>query len=326
MKKILIIGCGSIGQRHIRAILSLKEKIEIAAFRTKKGHYKALPEDIGKNIIEFSEINEALNWLPTHVIISNPTSLHAEYIDLVMKNNCKIFVEKPLVNDISEITPSMEDMASKILVVGFNLRFHSVIQRVKAFIENKDMGEIVHANISVGHYLPFWHPYEDYRNSYYSRKDLGGGVLRTLSHELDLIQYFFGDVLNVTTRMERISKLEIDVDDCVDSIMETEKCKRVVLHMDYLSPIPQRKGSILLESGLLEYDYFNQEIFFTSYDHKERKRLYKGKDTTDKQYVEQMKDFLNDYESSTASKFKESINIMKIIDRCERSNGNMETV
>ena len=143
---------------------------------------------------------------------------------------------------------------------------------------------------------------------------------------MDLIQYFFGDVFNLTTRMEKVSKLEIDVDDCVDSIIETKKCKRVVLHMDYLSPLPLRKGNLLFENGLLEYDYFSQEIFFTSYDDKERKRLYKGKDTIDKQYIEQMKDFLNDQKSMTASTFRESINIMNIIDRCERSNGNRETL
>ena len=172
MKKILIIGCGSIGQRHIRAILSLEVKVEIAAFRTKKGHYKVLPNDIDKHIIEFNEIKEAFAWSPTHVIVSNPTSLHAKYIDLAVKEDCNIFVEKPLVNDISEISSTMEELESQTLVVGFNLRFHTVFQKVKDIIEKGNMGEIIYANISVGHYLPFWHPYEDYRKSYYSRKIL----------------------------------------------------------------------------------------------------------------------------------------------------------
>lgn len=327
MIKVIVIGCGSIGQRHIRALLKLDKDLPIAAYRTKKGHYKDLPEDISSHIVEFDNIKKALDWNPTHMIISNPTSLHAKFIDIGITAGCKIFVEKPLIQDLSEIN-KMETPLKVIQehsgMVGFNLRFHGVIRKVKEIIDSKKFGEIMYSSISVGHYLPLWHPYEDYRKGYYARKDLGGGVLRTLSHELDLIQFFFGKLLNLTAKTDKISKLEIDVEDCVDIIMEAESCKRVILHMDYLNPLPLRQGRLIFEEGLLEYDFFKGEIHFTDYECQKRIQIYKNSEDFDQQYIEQMKHFIKDKKSSVASKIKDSIIIMKIINKCEESDGNLE--
>ena len=69
------------------------------------------------------------------------------------------------------------------------------------------LGEIHKANLFSGHFLPLWHPYADYRLEYYARKDLGGGVLRTLSHEIDLMHYLFGKVKELFALVEKISKL-----------------------------------------------------------------------------------------------------------------------
>ncbi|MBA7582435.1 hypothetical protein ES708_24363 [subsurface metagenome] len=68
----------------------------------------------------------------------------------------------------------------------------------------------------VGEYLPFWHPYEDYRKSYAAKKELGGGVLRTLSHEIDLVQYWFGEYEKIFAKISKISDLDIEVDDSTD--------------------------------------------------------------------------------------------------------------
>jgi len=329
MKKILVVGCGSIGQRHIRALLKLEDELIIAAFRTKQGHHKDLPNDIISNIIQFEDLGKALAWHPTHMIISNPTSLHAEFIKVGIKAECKLFIEKPLVqnySDLENIGISMDKIIDYPGMVGFNLRFNSVIRKVKDVIDSQKYGKVIYSNISVGHYLPLWHPYEDYRKGYYARKNLGGGVLRTLSHELDLIQHFFGGIINLTARMEKLSDLEIDVEDCVDIIFELRDCKRVTLHMDYLNPLPLRQGKIIFEKAMLEYDFFSNEIYTTEYETQKRELLFKNTDDYDEQYIKQMKHFVDAKESEVASKISNSFVIMKIIGKCEKSNGNLETI
>ena len=327
MKKILIIGSGSIGQRHIRALLKIKNDISIAAFRTQKGHYKDLPEDIKNNVIEFYDLNEALNWKPTHMLISNPTSHHAEFIDIGIHNELILFVEKPMlnnINDLKKMKVSINKLKTYNAMVGFNLRFNALMKQIKKIISSNAYGKCLHASISLGHYLPFWHPYEDYKKAYYSKKELGGGVLRTISHEFDLIQYFFGKLKNLTAKVEKISDLEIDVEDCVDIIFEAEDCKVIILHMDFLNPLPERQGKILFEKGMLEYNYFSGEIYFTEYGIEKRELIFKNTDDYNQQYVEQMEHFIDDKDSDIASTFNESLLIMKIIDKCEKSNGNLE--
>jgi predicted dehydrogenase len=329
IKKILVIGCGSIGQRHIRALLKLEADIAIAAFRTKQGHHKNLPEDISSHVVQFGELENALAWHPTHMIISNPTSLHAEYIEIGIKAGCELFVEKPLVqnySDIENIGISMDKIINYPGMVGFNLRFNSIIQKVKVTIDSGIYGKVIYSNISVGHYLPLWHPYEDYKNGYYAKKSLGGGVLRTLSHELDLIQHFFGGIINLTAKMDKLSDLEIDVEDCVDIIFEMRDCKRVTLHMDYLNPLPLRQGKIIFKQAMLEYDFFSNEVYITDYETQKRVLLFENTDDFDVQYIEQMKHFIDAKESEIASKISNSFAIMKIIGKCEKSKGNLETL
>ncbi len=321
MNKILILGCGSIGQRHIKALLKIGET-NIVAYRTNRGQIKEIDEAIKANIKIFNDEEESFVWKPTHVIISNPTILHLKYLIKSITIGARVFVEKPLTNSYSEFEEAsipLTKIADYGGVVGFNLRFHSLIKKVKEVITSFQYGNVIYANLTVGHYLPFWHPYENYRYSYASRKDLGGGVLRTLCHEIDLAQFFFGKINKVFAKVEKISPLEIDIDDVVDLIVETQMCKRVLIHMDYLNPIPIRQGKILFDKGLLEYDYNNNEIFFTDYINKHKELLFTNNEDYDQQYIAQMENFING-NTDTACTIREGIEVMKVIYSCEESN------
>ncbi len=323
MNKVLIIGAGSIGQKHIRALLSIGEK-NIAAFRTGKGQLKNLAKDIKEHVKIYQDENAAFAWKPTHVIISNPTNLHLEYLIKTIQLGAKVFVEKPIVHDytiLKNATVSASEIKKYNGVVGFNLRFHGLFKKIKEIISTYQYGNILSANLIAGHYLPFWHPYENYRNSYASRKCLGGGVLRTLCHEIDLAYHLFGKVIKVFARIENLSSLEIDVDDSVDIIINSENCKRIYIHLNYLYPLPLRKGNILFEKGLLEYDYYMGTLFFTDYNDIKIKNIYSTDKSYDKQYIIQMKNFLAD-KSKAACTLKEGIEEMRIIALCEKSSKN----
>jgi len=323
MNKILIIGCGSIGQRHILALLKLGEK-NIAAYRTKKGHIKKLSEKIESNIQIFSNVEDAFNWKPTHLIISNPTSLHLRYISLGIKNGLKIFVEKPITNSIKDFnknTITIDELNKYKGIVGYNLRFNKLFRKIKQIIETKKYGNVLSSYFEVGHYLPFWHPYEDYRKSYAAKKSLGGGVLKTLSHEIDLVYYFFNDINNVFAKVKKISPLEIDVDDNVDIILNSELCANIRIHLDYLKPLPTRKGEIQFEKGLLEYNFNESTIYFTDYKTNKKELIFNEKTDYNDQYVYQMKYFLSENNNiNIACTFEEGIKSLKAINACEISN------
>jgi predicted dehydrogenase len=121
----------------------------------------------------------------------------------------------------------------------------------------------------VGEYLPGWHPYEDYRAMYASRRDLGGGVLLTQIHEFDYLYGLFGLPRRVFAMGGHLSRLEIDVEDTASVLMECESEGRslpVRLDLDYLQRPPFRgctvigdRGKAVVDFGALTFQRFDEE-------------------------------------------------------------------
>ncbi len=69
---------------------------------------------------------------------------------------------------------------------------HPGLQKIEEWINQDKLGKIYSVQVDLGEYLPDWHPWEDYRQSYAARADQGGGVVLTLIHELDYLHWLFG--------------------------------------------------------------------------------------------------------------------------------------
>ena len=96
------------------------------------------------------------------------------------------------------------------------MRFNPLIQFIKNKIKNKKIWSI---NIFCGSYLPNWRKNRDYRFTSSARKRLGGGVILDLSHELDYIQWIFGEISKIEyVKVKIISNLKITSDDYVNII------------------------------------------------------------------------------------------------------------
>ncbi len=320
MNRILVIGAGSIGQRHIKALFSIGEK-NVAAYRTNKGNLP-LHGSISESILQFHDFDQALSWNPTHVIISNPTALHYQFIQRLCDGRAKLFIEKPVVDDYDRLVSDsfvFNKLQNVKGMVGFNLRYHTLFIELKHIIDNLEYGKALSAYFHVSHYLPFWHPWEDYRTSYVARKEMGGGALSTLTHELDLVQYFFGPYKSVFAKVAKLSDLEIDTDDTTDIFAVNERCTHSLIHLDLLNPILKRFGSIYFEKGVLEYDFIQSKIYFSSYKDKTSKVIFDKKEDYNLQYIRQMENFIhnkNDYGCS----IKEGLHINKVEKFCLLSN------
>lgn len=321
MIKVLIIGLGSIGQRHARALLALNVE-QVAALRTNKGK-KNIDSEL-QNILMFASKKEAFAWKPTHLIISNPTSLHLEFVKEAIKKGIKFFVEKPISDNLNQINLN-HDFTQVNGVVGYNLRFHGLFKFIKELIVNKIYGEVITSKLHVGQYLPNWHPYEDYRIAYYAKKKLGGGALRTLSHEIDLMQFFFGNVESLFAKVKTDSKLEIDVDDVVNIIAKTEKCSQVAIHINFLDPNIKRLGQIYFTNGVVEYDFVQSKIIFTSNNGIES-IIYSKKESLNFQYENQLQEFLFEEKPILACSYSQGIAVIQIIEKCFESNSEKREV
>jgi predicted dehydrogenase len=316
--KIGIIGLGSIGQRHARTLFKLGIT-DIYALRSKKGTITKLPTDL-QTIKEVYSQDEFYDVGLDGVIIANPTSLHIETMKKALENDIAVFVEKPLANHLSEVKELETYDLSKVLV-GFTLRYDAIMNIIKDFLDSKKLGEIYKAYLYCGQYLPHWHPYADYKKEYYSRKELGGGVIRTLCHEIDIMHYLFGVPQELIGIVEKISSLQIDVDDNAFLICRMKNNALITIELDYLNPKDIRNGVVFGSRGILEYTYSSPEIKFIDNNGQTNLLYKKEKQDWDTTYKEEMEDFISCISSGSKPKstFHDGVEVMNIIEKAELS-------
>ena len=98
MTKILIVGFGSIGKRHLTNILARKNMEVIIC--TKRNDLKKRKK---KNIKIVNSIHEALSHKPTIAFVTNETSNHIKTSIELAKNGLDVFIEKPISASITGI-------------------------------------------------------------------------------------------------------------------------------------------------------------------------------------------------------------------------------
>jgi predicted dehydrogenase len=163
---------------------------------------------------------------------------------------CNLFIEKPLSHDFSGVEELIDlvEQGKLKAVVGYQMRFHPCLMHLRNLVEQRAIGKFLSVRVEVGDYMPAWHSYEDYRNLYASKKDLGGGVVLTQIHELDYLFWLFGMPRSLFALGGHLSRLEMDVEDTADVLMECfvdEQTLPVSMHMDYLQR-PSARGCVIV--------------------------------------------------------------------------------
>jgi len=291
VKTALIIGSGSIGQRHISNLKKIGIN-NITALRSKKGHYKKLPESLG--VKEISSWTEAKKIKSDIAIISNPSSLHIDAALKISGHVKGVFIEKPLSNNLSECNQLIDLLNNKKITsfVGHNLMFHPVIKKIIEFINENDIGEIINIQCQVGQWLPDWHPYEDYTKAYYARKDLGGGVSLSLIHEIHLALALAGLPAYVSGEITEYKQLKLDVDVCSDLMIKHKSGAVSQIHLDFLQRPSHRSGLVTFEKAWLSYDFSKMQITAQKIN-EEPYELFQNSDFDPNiMYIDQLKEFV----------------------------------
>jgi predicted dehydrogenase len=273
--RILFCGLGGIGQRHLRCLRAiLGDSLEVHAFRIRREKIK-LRDDLTVDskgdlesdyqLILHSSLDDALACRPDAVFICNPSSLHVEYALHAARAGCNIFIEKPLAASLEGVGElrRLVDQNKIVCYVGYNLRFHPAVARLKLVIESGVLGNITSALSVIGEYLPAWHPYEDYRRMYASRADLGGGVILSQIHEFDLAYWFFGMPETIYSLGGKLSDLEIDVEDVASSLLWIDGPVGrfpVTINQDFVRRPPERTFTVVGDRGLARVDLRQNEL------------------------------------------------------------------
>jgi len=264
--KVLIVGFGSIGQRHTNNLLRITNTTVIIFSKRKNikvnefyKYYK------NKNRIKIiSDFEECLKENPSIAFITNETSLHVDFALKLAKKRIDLFIEKPLSNSLQNIT-NLARLVQKnkiIVMVGCNLRFYPPIRKLKELVDKKLVGKIISIQSESGSYLPDWHPNEDYSKSYAARNDLGGGVTLTQIHELDYLTWIFGSVKSYYSIVGKFSQLQVTADDMCACILRLKNNIIVELHLDYFSKPYYKRIKIRGTTGIIYWNSDENNVKF----------------------------------------------------------------
>ena len=299
--KFLIAGFGSIGRRHFRNLLTLGEQ-DIVFLRSKRS---TLPDDEIAAFPTETDLSAALAHQPDAVIIANPTALHLEVAIPAAEQGCHLFIEKP----ISHSLDRMDELQAALLRGGgkvftaFQFRFHPGLQKIVDLLQNGQIGRPLSFRVHWGEYLPGWHPWEDYRQGYSARADLGGGVVLTLCHPLDYVRWMFGEVRSLWAFTSSDSDLALDVEDTAEIGLRFESGVIGSIHLDYVQRPPSHRLEIIGTQSTIRWDNANGllERFNTSEKNWQSYSLPAGFDRNDL-FLAEMRHFLDLIQDRVAAK------------------------
>jgi predicted dehydrogenase len=250
--KILIAGFGSIGRRHFHNLLALGER-DILFYRSGRS---TLPDDELEGYPVETDLQAALSHRPQAVIVANPTALHLDVAIPAAEAGCSLLLEKPIshtLDRLPELQAALRSSGAQVFV-GYQFRFHPGLRQVKRLVEEGAVGRLVSVRAHWGEYLPGWHPWEDYRQGYSARQDLGGGVILTLCHPLDYLRWLLGEVASLWAFTGQLSDLGLSVEDTAEIGLRFFGGALGSLHLDYCQRPPSHHLEMIGTRGVIRWD------------------------------------------------------------------------
>jgi predicted dehydrogenase len=298
---VLIVGLGSIAQKHIGVLNTINQSFTLYALRSSNPSNKV--EEIS-NIYSLEELN---NIPIDFAIISNPTSEHKNTILSLLSLKCPLFIEKPLYHqsDIEDVINKVKEL-DLLTYVACNLRFLDCLKYVKDKIHTtgKRINEV---NVYCGSYLPEWRN-SDFRTNYSAISSLGGGVHLDLIHELDYLYWIFGVPVEVHFVLKNNSSLAIEAIDYANYCLDYDTfCANVVLN--YYRRDYKRTFEIVFEDETWLINLTKNEIACNG------NTIFSSEQKVNETYLEQMKYFiglLNSGNSASSNTIHDAYNVLKI--------------
>ena len=259
MTRLLISGLGSIGRRHLSNLRQLGCD-DLVLHRTLKS---SLPDEAFEGLPIERDLEKALEeFRPEVVLVTNPTANHLDVAIPAARAGSNLFIEKPISNSMdrmAELETALAAGGGKALI-GYHFRYSPGLRFARNLLDEGAIGKPIQARVYWGEYLPDWHPWEDYRNSYSALADLGGGVVLTLSHPFDYLRWLFGEVDEVLGTTGNSGSLELEVEDHASAVLTMANGTLASVQLDYLGKPPTHYFEVTGSDGSLRWNAINDRV------------------------------------------------------------------
>jgi len=330
IERVLVVGYGSIGQRHLRIVRSLLPDASIRVLRHQR--CDSTPEYADGCM---SSLAEALTFAPQAAVIASPSVFHMDSAQPLAEAGVHLLIEKPLAASPDGVRQLLETCSAggNVLMTAYNLRFMPSLQRYRDLIQAGCIGRVISVRCEIGQYLPSWRPGADYRQGVSASSAMGGGALLELSHEIDYLRWIFGEVDSVRANLSRQSNLEIDVEDTAHLILgfaEQEGGGRLIanLNMDFVRHDTTRQCLAIGEQGSLRWNGLAGTIEIFSAGGSAWEQVFVHSPQRDESYMAEWQHFLVCIRDGTMPLVngQDGLAALNIIQAARRSTANVEAI
>lgn len=260
--KILVAGCGSIGQRHAR-LLSIRRDVELYIADVSRENREFCTSNFDVKDA-FEKYEDGLEYGMDGVFVCVPTELHVPFAKQALSTDACVLIEKPVGLAVSEAEELLgfADSENRIQI-GYTGRYASQLVQVKQLIENGALGNVVYANASVYTYGTLLHartPFRDHE---------AWSLVRDYTHEIDFLLYLLGPVSEVVAMSATLGEFDhLPQPNVIEIISRFRSGVVGSIHMDYARYPDKRTLEVVGDSGSVEL-FLNDGIFRT-YDKDEK--------------------------------------------------------
>ncbi|HXG87647.1 MAG TPA: Gfo/Idh/MocA family oxidoreductase [Vicinamibacterales bacterium] len=286
-----MLGCGSIGRRHLRNLHALGSGA-LLAFDPQPAAAEGLTAEIG--VATVTSLEDVWAWRPDAVVVASPSHLHLSQARAALAGGAHLFVEKPVSHTMAGVPElaSAARAAGLVTMVGCNMRFHPGPAGVKRILDSQRLGRPFSARIQTSSFLPDWRPTSDYRASYSASNECGGGAILDCIHEIDLALWYFGEGRLEAAAMRSATSIGLDVEGFAELLIAHQQNTLSSVHLSFVQRDYRRGCQIACEDGTIYWDFAEPVI-----------RLVRGGETTreslpldwavNQMYLDEMSHFLD---------------------------------
>lgn len=197
MKKILVIGCGSIGERHLRC-MKYTGRAEVFACDTNPALLQKARQDYG--VTTFGNLKEALAARKfAGAVICTPANTHINIARTLVQHGAALLIEKPLSVGVDGVTALQKEIAAngKFAGVAYVLHFLPSVQQARKFLRAGSLGKPLQVTVVGGQHFPTYRP--AYREIYYNNHATGGGAIQdALTHLVNAVEWLVGPTTKIS--------------------------------------------------------------------------------------------------------------------------------
>jgi predicted dehydrogenase len=254
--KFLVVGLGSMGKRRVRCLQALKVE-SVVGFDPREDRRTEAKEKY--SIPTFAKIEEALASGVDALVISTPPDLHMIYAKMAVEHGKHFFCEASVTDHgMAEVMSMLKDK-SIVAAPSCTMRFHPAIKIIKELVDKKSIGKLEAFSAHAGQWLPDWHPWEDYRTYYVSKRDTGA-CREIVPFELTWLTWVLGNFQQVAGMRGKVSELDCDIDDIYQLLLRSKDGLYGHLMVDVLARYPNRSLRLIGSEGTIEWVADTKEV------------------------------------------------------------------